>query len=207
MAPREKNTIRLLKSHGWTIVPNGTDTCARPGSGTHQCGQGVSAGAKLDFDLQYASGLSVLSQRMAVERSSWASAGINVNLSQAPASTVTHDAAACQVGPTCTWELENVGTGATFVPDYFPTGEALFATGAKANVGSYSNPVNDNLIAQTQYTVIGFSYYQMYLARQLPVVFQDRAAASLWEVSKQLRGVVPLNPFGIATPERFYFVK
>jgi peptide/nickel transport system substrate-binding protein len=116
-------------------------------------------------------------------------------------------AAACHVGPTCTWELENWGTGTTFVPDYYATGETLFATGAEANVGSYASPVNDNLIAQTQYTVIGFYYYQRYLARQLPVVFQDRAAAYLFEVSKRLSGVVPLNPFGVATPERFYFVK
>jgi peptide/nickel transport system substrate-binding protein len=205
--PSRTEAIHLLKSHGWTIVPKGVDTCMRPGSGPRQCGQGIPAGAKLDFDLQYASGLTTLAQRMAVEQSSWASAGIEVNLSQADVGTVMRDAAACQVGPSCTWELENWGTGTTFAPEYYPTGETLFSTGAKGNYGSYSDPVNDNLTEQTQYTIIGFYYYQRHLSRQLPVVFQDRPATYLWEVNKKLRGVVPLNPFGIATPEHFYFAK
>ena len=48
--------ISLLKDHGWTVVPNGTSTCADPGTAANQCGAGIPAGAKLDFDLPYASG-------------------------------------------------------------------------------------------------------------------------------------------------------
>ena len=30
--------INLLKANGWNVVPNGTDTCARPGTGSGECG-------------------------------------------------------------------------------------------------------------------------------------------------------------------------
>jgi peptide/nickel transport system substrate-binding protein len=34
-------------------VPNGTDTCAKPGTGPGQCGAGIPAGTKLAFNLIY----------------------------------------------------------------------------------------------------------------------------------------------------------
>ena len=48
--------VSLLKDHGWKVVPNGTSTCQSPGTGASQCGAGIPAGAKLAFNLQYASG-------------------------------------------------------------------------------------------------------------------------------------------------------
>ena len=40
--------VSLLKSHGWNVVPNGTTTCANPGTGPNQCGAGIPKG---DADL------------------------------------------------------------------------------------------------------------------------------------------------------------
>ena len=34
----------LLSSHGWSVVPNGTDTCQKPGTAANQCGAGIPQG-------------------------------------------------------------------------------------------------------------------------------------------------------------------
>ena len=38
----------LLSSHGWKIVPGGTDTCTKPGTSSDQCGAGIPAGTPLE---------------------------------------------------------------------------------------------------------------------------------------------------------------
>ena len=47
---------QLLTSHGWTVPGSGAATCAKPGTGAGECGKGISKGARLSFNLQYASG-------------------------------------------------------------------------------------------------------------------------------------------------------
>jgi peptide/nickel transport system substrate-binding protein len=47
------DAISLLKANGWNVTPNGTDTCAKPGTGPGECGAGVPAGTKLAFNLIY----------------------------------------------------------------------------------------------------------------------------------------------------------
>ena len=39
--------------------------------------------------------------------------------------------------------MENWGAGWIFAPDYYPSGEAIFQTGAGSNSGDYSDPTND----------------------------------------------------------------
>src|SRR5580704_15100887 len=78
----------LLSSHGWTVKPGGTSTCTSPGSGASQCGAGIPAGAALNFNLQYATGTTWITQLMTTEKSSWAQVGINITLSSASFDTV-----------------------------------------------------------------------------------------------------------------------
>ena len=47
----------LLSQHGWTVKPGGTSTCAKPGSGSGQCGAGITAGQALSMNLVYSAGL------------------------------------------------------------------------------------------------------------------------------------------------------
>ena len=88
---------------------------------------------------------------MNTEKSSWAQAGFNLTLSQASFNTVIGNATACTPGPSCTWELENWGAGWIYAPDYYPTGEEIFSTGAGSNSGSYSDPTNDALTVADQH--------------------------------------------------------
>ncbi|MGH9919052.1 MAG: ABC transporter substrate-binding protein, partial [Nitrososphaerales archaeon] len=204
--PDTKKAVSLLKRHGWRVVANAVDTCVHPGSGLRECGRGIPAAAQLDFDLQYSAGSSALVKLLSIEKSQWAKAGIKVNLIQAPAATVATDAIACTGGTGCSWELEDSGAGSNFVADYYPNGRTLFFTGSREDLGSYSSPITDNLIQQTEHTAVSLKYFVHYLAEQVPVVFQPDPPSVFYEVDRQLRGVVPLNPLGNDTPENYYFV-
>jgi peptide/nickel transport system substrate-binding protein len=109
----------------------------------------------------------------------------------------------------CNWDMGDWDAGWSFAPDYLPTGDELFQTGAVADSGGYSNPTNDALIAQTlsnsnlQY----FYNWQDYLAKQLPVLWQPNADFQLTEIASTLKGVTPQSPTLSLTPEYWYFVK
>jgi len=197
--------VSLLKDHGWNVVPNGTSTCVSPGTAANQCGAGIPAGAKLAFKLEYASGGDALTQLMTAEKSSWAAAGINITLSQASFNTVLGNATPCSGGSSCTWEMENWGAGWLFAPDYYPTGEAIFQTGAGSNSGSYSDATNDANILATTSTQTPLTTYENYLAEQLPGVWQPNSVTSLTETIKGLKGVTPQSPLWDIRPEEWRF--
>ena len=70
----------LLKSHGWKVVPNGIDTCQKPGTGPSDCGAGIPQGAQLNFTMVYVSGTQWQQQVMNVEQSAWNAIGIKTQL-------------------------------------------------------------------------------------------------------------------------------
>jgi peptide/nickel transport system substrate-binding protein len=197
----------LLTSHGWKVVPGGTSTCTDPGTGASQCGAGIPAGAALNFNLQYATGSTWIVQLMTTEKSSWAQVGINVNLTSASFDTVLGNAVPCTGGAGCSWELENWGGGWEFSPDYYPSGEEIFLTGAGSNSGSYNNATNDANIKQSYLSNVSLEKYQDFLATDLPVVWQPNPAYELSEIKSDLHGVVPQNVFAYLTPENWYFTK
>ena len=45
-------------------MPGGTTTCAKPGTGTGDCGAGITKGEKLVFNLQYDNGFTYMTQFM-----------------------------------------------------------------------------------------------------------------------------------------------
>jgi peptide/nickel transport system substrate-binding protein len=194
----------LLSSHGWKVVPGGTSTCIDPA----KCGAGIPAGAQLDFNMQYASGLPALTEEVTTEKSAWAEAGIKINLSSATYNTIGGNTVACS-GASCTWEIENSGGGWTYAPGSFPTGEQLSLTGAVSNKQSYSSATNDRLVrlTNTSSSLSDLYNYENYQAEQLPVIYQPNIDPSLTEISKNLVGAVPQNPLSSINPEFWYFTK
>lgn len=190
---------QLLTSHGWTVKPNGTSVC----SDASKCG--VPAGTPLNLTLQYVSGSVSEDQLMQSEKSSWAQAGIHVSMTTGTFDTVLGTAIPCH-GSGCTWEFANWGGGWIFAPDYYPTGEDLFQTGALSNPGSYSNKKTDTLIKKTDFSKTPLSAYENYLAGQTPVVWQPIETTAV-EINKKLQGVTPLNPLENLNPETWYFTK
>jgi peptide/nickel transport system substrate-binding protein len=196
-----KNAAKLLKSHGWDVVAGGTTTCASPGTAVNECGADIAKGAKLDFNLQYDSGVTYTAVQMEQYKSNLSEIGIQLNLTTAPFDTIITNAAPCNVGPTCTWQMENWGGGWTFGPDFSPTGETLFETDSGFNEGRYSDPTNDANILAT-HTVSGLSVfykYENYLAKQVPVIWQPAPDYQI-SVIKNVKGVVQ-SPEENFTPE------
>jgi peptide/nickel transport system substrate-binding protein len=197
----------LLSSHGWKIVPNGTSTCTNPSL----CGTGISSGHQLVFNLPYASGTQWITQEMQQLQSNASLVGIKINLQPKPFNQVTALAAGnCKVAHIpCNWDLANWGGGWSFAPDYAPTGETLFLSGAIANSGGYSSPANDAFIQKTltSNNLSDMYQWQNYLARQLPVMFQPNGVYTLTEINNSLKGVTPQSPTLAFNPENWYLVK
>ncbi|MGH3274043.1 MAG: ABC transporter substrate-binding protein, partial [Streptosporangiaceae bacterium] len=70
----------LLKSHGWTVTPGGTDVCSAPGTAANQCGAGIPAGTQLKFNLIYAADSPLITSMMTDLVSKAKQAGINITL-------------------------------------------------------------------------------------------------------------------------------
>jgi peptide/nickel transport system substrate-binding protein len=196
----------LLSSHGWKVVPGGSTSCVDPA----RCGPGIAQGKTLSFNFPYASGLSWLASEMTELQSNAAQAGIRLNLQPEPINQVTSVAAAncVAVKTPCNWDMANF-EGFTFSPDYLPTGDVLYLTGATSNYGGYSNAENDAMIEKTL-TSSDLSYmyaWQDYLATQLPFEWQPFPAYQLTEVANNLKGVTPQSSTLSITPESWYFVK
>ena len=67
----------------------------------------------------------------------------------------------------------------------------------------------DELIARTVSSddLAALHDYQDFIAHQLPVIWVPNFPFRLLEVDKRLRGVEPLNPYGLLTPENWYFAE
>jgi peptide/nickel transport system substrate-binding protein len=201
----------LLTSHGWNVVPNGTTTCAKPGTAADECGAGITAGSALSFNFLFLTGTAWVQQEMTQLQSNASSIGIKLNLVPKTLGDVLSVAGGncVVVKAPCNWDMANWGFGWSFSPDYLPTGDQLFESGAVANSGGYSNPTNDSLIEQTltNDNLQDFYNWQDYLAPQLPVMYQPNAAYTLTEVANNLKGYFPQSPTLSITPEDWYFVK
>ena len=205
----ESKAVALLTANGWKVVPGGTSTCIKPGTAAGDCGAGIPAGTPLSFSEVYASGSATVTKIVDYEKSEWAKAGIQVTLSAQPFNNVLKIAVSCAPKPTpaChAWDFANWGGGWLYAPDYLPTGEEIFATGAGSNSGDYSDATNDKLIVQTNQSTSGtvFSQWVDYLAKQLPVVWQP-AGSGAEEIAKNLGGVLPINALETLNPEYWYF--
>jgi peptide/nickel transport system substrate-binding protein len=192
--------LALLAAHGWTLQ-NNLQTCTNPGTGPGQCGAGIAAGYPLSFNAVWASGSPSLDLTMNADIANWQSVGISVNKATASFNNVVSDCSGGSGFEICAW-----GTGWTYSPNYFPSGEALFAPGGGFNVGSYSDPKMTSLIDATTFGSANLTAYANYAARQLPVIFQPQPTV-LSEVEKTLKGALGFtpNPLGNFTPEYLHY--
>jgi peptide/nickel transport system substrate-binding protein len=200
----------LLKAHGWTVVPNGTDTCQQPGTGPSQCGAGVAAGDKLQFQLLYASGSAYFDQQNAAIQTSEALAGIHIVLKAEPFNTLVATTATCNAashsGSTCNWQLQQFGYQPYLLD---PSGAGIFNTDGVSNYGGYSSPQMDQLINQTEYgsSPSAFYAYEDYTAEQLPWLWLPDPSFVV-AYKNNLAGFIPSSPFDfMLNPELWYYVK
>jgi peptide/nickel transport system substrate-binding protein len=194
----------MLKSHGWDVKPNGVSTCASPGTGPGQCGTGIRAGAKLEFNLNYQSGNVEVGEEMQGLKSDFALAGIDINLGEAPFDTLIAEASPCT---SCSWQMTNWGGGWLFGVNPYPTGDQIFGTGSGSNFSNYNSPTADKLIDQTVHGTASLAAYEDYLANQVPVLWLPQAPFQISEVSSKLHGALPASPILSLNPENWTLSK
>ncbi|MHB1738338.1 MAG: ABC transporter substrate-binding protein [Actinomycetes bacterium] len=199
----------LLSSHGWKVVPGGTDTCQKPGSGTGECGAGVAAGASLSFTFSYPSGIQAVDLETQFLKSDFAKAGITLTLKSTP--NVLSQVQSCTTNqPLCSWQIGDYGPVSWFFGnDSYPTGGQLFQTGSGFNAGSYSSPALDTLISatHTSSSVSALKAYEDFMASQLPVLWQPSSVQQVSAVVNTLHGAYPQDPILNIYPENWYFTK
>ena len=202
-----KSAKKLLTSHGWKLV-GGVDACESPGTGATDCGAGIAKGATLNLSIIWASGTPSLDDTFNAEVADWDSIGFKFAHTEATFNDVIGD---CEAGTS--YELCSWGGGWSYAPDYYPSGETLFAPGGGFNVGDYSNATETSLIKGTTFGTAPLKAFAEYTAKQLPVLFQPQADGT-GETLKTLKaksvnginGLEP-NPLQNFMPEYLYFGK
>jgi peptide/nickel transport system substrate-binding protein len=198
---------KLLTDNGWDVSTTPA-VCVRPGTGPGCAGEGIEAGDKLSLQLRYVEGRAALALLMRQLQSGAAKAGIELHLHEVYGSVmVAQDHSEKGPDNPHTWELQCWNGGWAYYGH--PTGEMLFETGGGSNFGHYSDPKADELIEATGLSddVSALYAYQDYLAEQVPVVWTPGFPLKLLEVAKNLRGVEPINPYGMLNPENWYYVE
>jgi peptide/nickel transport system substrate-binding protein len=201
--------INSLKSHGWAVHPNGTTTCAKPGSGPTQCGAGIATGTPLTFTLLYSNGIPENETQSVAEGSDEAKAGITFNLRPVTPAALFADAPTCTASQaTCSWQLMSY---VDYTPFPYPFSAINFGTGGVYNFGSYSDPHADALMhateiaPQTNGLDTAFFNGENYLLKEEPGIYQPVTPYQLTLVAKNLHGVIPQSPELAITPELWYF--
>ena len=175
----------LLTSHGWTVVPNGTTTCAKPGTGADQCGEGIPAGTAISPTLMYANQPPLIGQEVQAFASTAKKVGINMTLNGKEYNSIfsTYWVPGAPANNN-NWSMIAFG-GIPTLP--YPTTNQIFTTDGPGNGGGYSDPKADALIHDSVYGSDPKAVTQeaAYLTMQLPVLFlpnQDQ----IFAVSKTL---------------------
>ncbi len=199
----------LLRSHGWHVVPGGTSTCAKPGTGAGQCGAGVPAGTKLAFNVIYASDPVIFGEQLTAWAADAKKVGINITLQSGTFNhviTVANDP-----GSPKTINQWAVAVYGGYTDAYYPTTLGIFTTGGSFNGGFYSSPVADKLInaSVTSNNPSAVKAEASYLIREQPSLFQPNYdSIVVWKnnVSGQPGAIEALTQFFL-NPESMYLTK
>lgn len=205
----------LLQANGWDVKEGGVSTCVRPGTGVGECGAGIKQAQPAAFGLQYVTGSPRVTQEMHQLASDFELAGINVRLSQNSYAAVVGSAAPCVPGAVCSWDMAYWDSPWVFSPDYYPSGDQIWAcTGSASapvyvgsNTGGYCDPKAEAAIAATESSgfLEAMQAYENYLARSLPAVWLPVPDYAVAEVNRALRGTGPLDPLLVIYPENWHW--
>jgi peptide/nickel transport system substrate-binding protein len=205
----------LLKNNGWNVVPGGTDTCAKAGTGAGECGAGIPAGTKLAWTLWYGTSPASIGQETQAWASEAAKAGITISLRSSNFNYLVqnyNDPAAPKNDNK--WAMEDFGG---FTNSTYPTTFGVFNSTGSANLGGYDNPTADSLIKASisSSNPDAVKAEASFLTTNQPGLFQPNPDAGgngscviVW--SKTLSGsensFANLTQF-LLTPEFWYFTK
>jgi peptide/nickel transport system substrate-binding protein len=207
---------KLLRAHGWKVVPGGSSSCEKPGTGAGECGQGIKKGEQISFNIDYLSGLQSIAEEMQDLQSQASKVGIKIDLTTHPYDAIASTQVKCTSNePACKWTSENFGGGWLYYN--YPTGESTFYSKAVSNNASYDSPkmdklINDTITAPASKEAAAMQRYVTYTEKQVPVVWVPASVGAWgWQtagtlVDKKLGGFTA-NAFGFINPENWYLTK
>jgi peptide/nickel transport system substrate-binding protein len=141
----------LLSSHGWKVVPNGSTTCADPGTGATECGAGIPAGTPLSWNLIYTNSPAVVGAQDEVLASEAKQVGINITLVSKEFDYIIGNLSdVSSPANDKLWAMEDFGG---FTDDLYPTTNELFNTTGSFNQGGFSDPAIDSAIHNSEYSL------------------------------------------------------
>jgi peptide/nickel transport system substrate-binding protein len=201
--------ISLLKAHGWTVTPGGTDVCKSAGTGTSQCGAGIPAGTKLAFNLIYNTSPSIIGEQITDLASQAKKAGVTINLSSDNfnhmIATYNNPSSPKSINK---WAAQDFGG---FTNSTYPTTFGVFNSTGSSNLGSYANPQADTLIQDslTSANASAVTSEASFLTTEQPGLFQ--ANPDLIVVWKTTISGLPASFESLTqyqlNPEFWYFTK
>jgi peptide/nickel transport system substrate-binding protein len=164
--------VSLLKSHGWKVVPGGTDTCVKPGTGTGECGAGIPAGTPLAWNLIYTTSPANIGQEVTDLAAQAKKAGIEITLQTSNFNFMIanyNDPAAPKNDGK--WAMQDFGG---FSESTYPTTFGVFNSGGQFNIGGYTDANADKLIIAsiTSNSPSAVTAEASYLTQQQPSLFQ-----------------------------------
>jgi peptide/nickel transport system substrate-binding protein len=200
--------VSLLKSHGWTVNPGGTDVCSSPGTGASNCGAGIPAGTKLAFNYIYSTSPALIGYQATDFVSKANQAGIHITLSGSNFNYIIANyfdpSAPSNVNK---WAMQDFGG---FTDSPYATQFGLYNTGGPEQVGDYSNPTADALInaSISSGNPSAVKNEASFLTENQPVQFQPNPDV-IWAWKNTLSAVNPqawenLTQY-YATPELWYY--
>ncbi|HUD37333.1 MAG TPA: peptide ABC transporter substrate-binding protein [Streptosporangiaceae bacterium] len=195
--------ISLLKAHGWNVTPGGTDTCAKPGTGSGDCGAGIKAGQQLAFKFTYPTGVSQDAIEVQLLASDAKKAGVSIAQQPVPDS-VTFSNTVCQKGKPCNWDIDYyyLGGWQYGVPINYPVGNVIFGCGGPY-IGGYCSHTLDNLMtaAETSDNISALYAYEKFLNANNPVWWLPLQPYQFSAIKTNLHGATPQNVGYWITPE------
>ncbi len=204
---------QMLRAHGWHVVPDGSSSCQRPGSGPGQCGPGIGRGAGLSFTVDYVAGVPAYTQEMEALQSSFAAVGIHLALRQSPFTYVLTQSYSCNAatGAGCTYPMLQWGSPSwTYVPVYYPTGGTVTVdTGlGGSHPPAFMAQIN-RLVQQTHMTssAQALDQYQNALVQDAPYLWLPNAAYQISVISNHLHGVSVQDATGHIYPQDWYLTR
>jgi peptide/nickel transport system substrate-binding protein len=192
----------LLAGHGWTLV--GTImTCTSPGTTAGHCGANIAEGAQLSFSMMYVTGNPIVDATVTTMVSDWQSIGVLVT---ATANTFNLLAAACTVGSGTQWSMCWSGESWTYEPNFYPSGDQTFLSGANSNLGGYDDAEMNALIAADTTGKATLSSYEQYAANQLPVLYLP-TEETIGETARTLKSSIGWAPNALSNflPEYLHY--
>jgi len=197
----------LLKSHGW-VVTGGNAVCESAGTGSSNCGAGITKGEKLTLSLEYGSGSPALTLQVNTEVSEWKTLGITTKILTVPFNSVVSDC----VGNSANWSICLWGAGWIYAPDYYPSGESLYVPGASFNIGAFSDPALTAAVKASTFGTASLKDFAKIAAKDLPDLYQPNttnnySGSGIGEVIKTLKSKVGFTPNSLENfmPEYYSF--